>query len=117
MSGESSNDPELETLLELSEEVFPLINGYWTKFEAYLVDPTDQIPLGFGYSLTLHDPSGQRVLAFDNAHRVKSKGKRFGARKVTWDHKHAQDKTTDYEFESAGQLMEDFWVAVDEIVK
>ena len=24
---------------------------------------------------------------------------------------------TEYEFESAGQLMEDFWAAVDEIVK
>lgn len=42
---------------------------------------------------------------------------KFGATKVAWDHKHTQKKVEVYEFENAGQLVEDFWIAVDEIVE
>ena len=110
-------DPGLETLLELDGEVFPMENGYWTKIEAHRVSPSDQIPHGIRYSLSLHDRNGQRVLGFDNAHRVKPKRKNFRARKVTWDHKHVESKIEVYEFDSAGQLMKDFWAAVDEILE
>jgi hypothetical protein len=37
---------DIETLLNLNGEVFPMENGYWTKFEAYRVEPTEQIPHG-----------------------------------------------------------------------
>ena len=50
-------DPGLETLLELDGEVFPMENGYWTKIEAHRVSPSDQIPHGIRYSLSLHDLS------------------------------------------------------------
>ena len=48
-------DETLETLLDLDGEIFPMENGYWTKFEATRVKPSQQIPYGVRYSLTLHD--------------------------------------------------------------
>lgn len=91
-------------------------SGYWTKFEARQVQVNDQIPHGIRYSLTLHDKLNKRVLGFDNAHAIKPKRKRFGAKKVTWDHKHLRERVEDYEFASAAQLIEDFWIAVEEII-
>lgn len=104
---------DLETLLNLNGEVFPMENGCWTKFEVYRVEPNEQIPHGIFYSLTLHDKNNRRVIGFDNAHAVKPKRKKYGARKMTWDHKHQQEKVFSYEFESAGQLLVDFWEAVE----
>ena len=64
--------------------------------------------------MTLHDRNNVRVIGFDNAHAVKSKrGARFSGHKITWDHKHHMEKVEPYEFESAGQLLEDFWAAID----
>jgi hypothetical protein len=104
----------LETLLDLNGEIFVMDAGYWVKVEAKMVTPSPAIPHGVWYSLTLHDRNNVRVVGFDNAHAVKTKGrKRFSGRKVTWDHKHNMDKVEPYEFESAGQLLDDFWQAVD----
>jgi hypothetical protein len=113
----TKEDASLETLLYLDGEVFPMDGGYWTKFEVSRVRPTKQIPHGIKYSLTLHDRNNTRLLGFDNAHAHKPKRKKYGARKVTWDHKHKIEKVFDYEFESASQLLEDFWRAVEEILK
>ena len=117
MHNQADNDENLETLLQLNGEVFPMDNGYWSKFEAHRVPPDQHIPHGIKYSLTLHDSYNRRVLGFDNAHAVKPKIKRYGARKITWDHKHHVEKVLPYEYESAGQLLEDFWVAVDKITQ
>ena len=54
-----------------------------------------------------------------------SYGKGFSIRNVwqmkafylAWDHKHKLEKIYIYEFESASQLIEDFWEAVEEILK
>ena len=81
-------DKTLETLLDLDGEIFLMENGYWTKFEASRVTPIRQIPHGIRYSLTLHDRNNTRILGFDNAHAVKPKKKKYGACKITWDHKH-----------------------------
>jgi len=35
---------------------------------------------------------------------------------LEWDHKHNKEKIQAYEFESPGQLMEDFWKDVNEII-
>lgn len=113
----STEDESLETLLELDGELFPMENGYWTKFEARRVTPTHHMPHGVRYCLTLHDRHNMRILGFDNAHAVKPKKKKYGARKITWDHKHKREKVLPYEYESASQLLEDFWTAVDEIIK
>jgi hypothetical protein len=113
----SREDASLDTLLDLNGEIFPLDNGYWTKFEAYRVTSTPQTPHGIKYSLTLHDRNNTRVLGFDNAHIFKPKKNKYRARKITWDHKHKIEKIHPYEFESASQLIEDFWEDVEEILK
>ena len=113
----SIEDVSLDTLLDLDGEIFPMDNGYWTKFEAYRVTSTPQIPHGIKYSLTLHDRNNTRVLGFDNAHTFKPKKNKYRARKITWDHKHKMEKVHPYEFESASQLIEDFWEDVEEILK
>jgi hypothetical protein len=118
VDGKKCVDPGLQTLLDMDGEIFLFEqSGHWVKIEAHPIEPNDQIPHGIKYSLTLHDRNNQRVLGFDNAHGVRPKRKKFGAQKVTWDHKHVQRSVEGYEFESAGQLMEDFWKAIDEIVK
>ena len=113
----SKEDATLETLLDLDGEVFPMDSGYWTRFQARRVPPTKHIPHGIKYSLTLHDRHNNRVLGFDNAHAYKRKQQKYHARKVTWDHEHHMEKIQDYEFESASQLIEDFWKAVEAILK
>ena len=113
----SKKDASLETLLDLDGGVFLMDSGYWAKFEASRVDSTKQIPHGIWYSLTLHDRNNTRIFGFDNAHGHKPKRKKYGARKVTWDHEHKMEKIHNYEFESAGQLIEDFWKAVEEVLK
>ncbi|KUJ86536.1 MAG: hypothetical protein XD36_3033 [Halomonas sp. 54_146] len=115
VSREKTIDPGLEALLDLNGEVFPMDNGFWTKFEAWKVVPSEQIPHGVRYSLTLHDKYNKRIIGYDNAHAIKPKRSNFAAKKKTWDHKHKMEKVEDYEFESAGKLMEDFWVDVEAI--
>jgi len=107
---------ELDVLLSLDGEVFPMDNGYWTKFEVRLVDQSESIPHGIKYALTLHDASNRRIFGIDNAHAFKPQRKKYGARKVTWDHQHMREKASPYEFESAGRLMEYFWEQVEKLI-
>lgn len=116
MTIHKSTDTGLRTLLELDGEVFPMDNGYWTKFEVKNVEANKHIPHGIKYSLTLHDRNSRRVLGFDNAHGTKPKKKKFGAKRVEWDHKHKMNRVSTYEFENAGQLLKDFWNGVDEMM-
>jgi len=103
---------DLENLLNLHGEVFPMDNGYWIKFEAYQVEQTQAVPHGIRYSLTLHDKNNHRVIGYDNAHSFKS-SKKYGARKESYDHIHKKMDIVAYEFKSASQLLEDFWKSVD----
>ena len=64
---------DLENLLNLNGEIYPLENGHWIKFEAYRVEPSPQIPHGISYSLTFHNKHNRRVIGFDNAHGIKPK--------------------------------------------
>lgn len=109
-------DAGLETLLNLDGEIFPMENGYWTCFKIKRVMPSIHVPHGVKYSLTLHDALNRRVLGYDNAHGVKFKKRRFGAKKVSWDHKHEAETVVDYVFEDAEQLMRDFWADVNRIL-
>ena len=99
---------DLENLLNLNGETFPMDNGYWVKFEAYKVPLSISIPHGVKYSLTLHNKRNHRVIGYDNAHSFKS-NKKYGAKKETWDHIHKKMDIVSYEFESASQLIVDFW--------
>lgn len=109
----------LETLLDLDGIKYRLEKGYWVKFEARLVAPNEKVPHGVLYSLTLHDRNNTRVIGFDNAHGcMPPRRKKFGGRKVTWDHRHHFDeKVVPYEYESAAQLIEDFWSEVERIIE
>lgn len=110
-------DTGLETLLDLDGTVFRLEKGYWVKYVARLVEPNDHIPHGVWYSLTLHDRNNSRIIGFDNAHGCPApRRKKYGGRKVTWDHKHRHEQVIEYEYDSAAQLMEDFWAEVNRIV-
>jgi len=111
--GEMDSDPTLECLLDMNGMIFGEDDGHWYKFEAWRVEPNEHIPHGIRYSLTLHDRHNRRILGFDNAHSVVPKSKKFGCKKTTWDHKHQKDKIENYEFDSAGKLLEDFWNAVE----
>lgn len=103
---------DLENLLNLDGETFPMDNGYWVKFEAYEVEVSISIPHGIKYSLTLHDKTNKRVIGYDNAHSFKS-SKKYGAKKESYDHIHKKMEIVPYEFESASQLIEDFWKTVE----
>jgi hypothetical protein len=114
-------DTGLETLLELDGYIVEQGGGYWVKDEARKADsPTIERPHGIRFSLTLHDPYGQRILGYDNAHAVVDRKKnRFMARRVEYDHKHSNlhDEGSPYEFVDAYQLLEDFFKDVDEKLK
>jgi len=103
---------DLENLLNLDGETFPMDNGYWVKFEAYEVEVSISIPHGIKYTLTLHDKTNKRVIGYDNAHSFKS-SKKYGAKKESYDHIHKKMEIVPYEFESASQLLEDFWKTVE----
>ncbi len=48
---------------------------------------------------------------------LKPRKERYSGRKITWDHVHKIEDIFPYEFESAGDLLMDFWAAVDEALK
>lgn len=108
--------PELQALLELDGLSYGIGGGYWVKFSVKAVSPNRHIPHGIKYSLTLHHKSGTRLVGFDNAHAPTVKRPRFSGRREEWDHNHNRSVISDYVFESPGQLLEDFWEAVDRLL-
>ncbi len=116
MSESKKDELSLDVLLQLDSEIFPMDCGYWTKIEAKRVVTNEHIPHGIKYSLTLHNPSNVRILGYDNAHAIKPKRKKYGAKRVVWDHRHERKIVEPYEFENAAQLLEDFWVDVEKIL-
>ncbi len=109
MSRRGLNAPGLSALLDLDGEIFPMDNGFWTKIDAKLVVQSEGIPHGVRYSLTLHNSGNLRILGYDNAHRFKTGRRGCESRVIEWDHIHEGNKVRRNKFESAGQLMEDFW--------
>jgi hypothetical protein len=114
-----ANDGGIDNLLALDGSILDQGGGYWVKIDARCIESSVDIPHGVRYSLTLHNRYGTRLLGYDNAHAVKLPKKfKYAGRKIAFDHKHrtAIDKGVPYEFESADQLMADFFSAVDEIM-
>lgn len=114
------DDKGLEALLLLDGEIYDQGNGYWIKIEARRVESSVHVPHGVRYALTLHDRYGSRLLGFDNAHAVKPpKRKRYSGRRLAYDHRHrhSRDKGVPYEFTSPQHLLEDFFDAVDRVLK
>lgn len=102
-------DNTLETLLELNGFIAEVENGYWVKMEAKRISsPNINKPYGIKYSLTLHAPSGERMLGYDNAHQVPK-----ADRNAPHDHAHKGQRILQYNYKSATKLLEDFWKDVD----
>lgn len=113
-------DKDVETLLDLHGSIFDQGGGYWLKIEAWRVEPDAGTPHGIRYSLTLHEPYGNRILGFDNAHAIKPPKKfKYAGRRLPYDHKHrhASDKGVPYEFTTAHQLLSDFFDEVDRVLE
>ena len=72
-------------------------------------------PSGLRYAFTLHDPDGNRLLGFDNAHGVS----RFKAREPEHDHWHRSEKDEGrpYRFIDADTLLADFETEVARVLK
>lgn len=67
---------------------------------------------GIDYALTLHAPGGERLVGFDNAHRVA--GQRRGGPQ---DHRHRLRTIRAYEYRDAATLLADFWTTVDAVLR
>lgn len=115
-----SKDQGLDYLLDLDGEIWVQEKGCWVKIEVRKLDKaTKECPHRIKYSLTLHDKEGRRLLGFDNAHLIKTKKRgRFVGRNIVYDHKHMNpsDKGAPYTFESAEQLLADFFSEVDKVL-
>ena len=114
------DDLGIETLLDMNGSIVDQGNGYWIKIEAWRIEANDDIPHGIRYALTLHEPYGKRILGYDNAHTVRlPKRFKYAGRRLPFDHKHrhASDKGIAYGFESAYQLLEDFFKDVDNVLQ
>ncbi len=112
-----SDDRTLETLLELDENIFEVGKGYWVRIRARQVTPEPGRPHGIDYSLTLHDPNGNRLLGYDNAHPVRSGRSPSAAHFVRYDHRHLRTSVRRYDYSDAGTLLEDFWSDVEKILE
>jgi hypothetical protein len=100
----------LEFLLAFDGRIHHLERGYWLKFEVKRTAATPERPHGLRYSFTLHDPNGNRLIGFDNAHGVPPQGSRFRKPEVEYDHWHrtGNDEGRPYQFTTADKLLADF---------
>ncbi len=107
------HDPALDSLLDLDglTMVVDPEGGHWVKFVVTQVPATEAKPHGLNYSLSLHGRDGERLVGFDNAHRV-GKQKRSDPQ----DHRHRMRTVKAYEYSDAATLLADFWNEVDAVL-
>ena len=107
-------DPSLDALLDLDGQILVVDpeGGHWVKFVVRVVPASQEKPHGLDYSLTLHGPSGERLVGFDTAHPV---GQR--RRGEPQDHRHRLRTVKPYDYQDAGALLADFWHEVDGVLK
>lgn len=106
-------DYALETLLDLDGFLAEIGQGYWVKFEVKKIkSPNICKPYGIKYSLTLHNLDGTRLIGYDNSHQIP--GTNFSK---PHDHKHKSIGIVQCNYQSAAQLLADFWRDVDELLK
>lgn len=123
MNPQTHRDDGLVYLLDLDGNIeVQNEEGYWVKMEASRVAVTAERPHGIRYCLTLHAPSSKRLMGFDNAHGgVKPAGSHFkhAGSQYPYDHQHRHSKDAGvlYEFDTAYQLLSDFYAEVDRVLK
>lgn len=106
------SDDELELLLSLESARFEMAPRVVVEFSARRTAVTPERPHGISYALMLRPKTGGPPwVRFDNAHRVETRGVRYGTRRATHEHWHrtAKDRGRPYEFTTAIQLLDDFW--------
>jgi hypothetical protein len=116
---EKDASPGLQYLLDLNGEILDQGDGYWIKIDAWEIPPSRDVPHGVRYSLSLHEPYGNRIFGHDNAHATKPPKKfKFAGQKLPYDHKHrhASDKGVPYVFVDAAQLLNDFFAESDVVL-
>jgi len=98
-------DPTLDVLLDLDGQVFVVDpeGGHWVRFVVTRVPVSRGKPHGLDYALTLHGPDGERLVGFDNAHRVARQ--KLGEPQ---DHRHRLRTIKAYEYRDAATLPGDF---------
>lgn len=113
----AKEDETLQALLNMDGLRHTGDDKFRIEINTHKVKPTPHRPYGVKYRLVLLDPNGTRIVCYDNAHgpKIKTKRKIYGARRITWDHKHSVEEISFYEFESASQLLTDFWKDVHQI--
>lgn len=97
----------LERLLAYDRRRYWLVNGWSVWFRIRPIQSSLGKPYGIKYSFTLHDIDGNRILAYDNAHRI--------PRRTEHDHWHQFrniGKRAPYEFVDGDKLLADFFEAV-----
>lgn len=110
----------IEYLLDLHLSKIGYDNGYWVTIRVSKVEPDAGRPHGLQYSLTLHDQNDDRVLGFDNSHPidVATGPARKSRRPEPFDHIDRRGrKSIPYEFTTPYKLVEDFFNAVNEVLK
>jgi hypothetical protein len=112
-------DHTLDVLLDLDGQTFFVGSAqtYWVKFKARRTEPTEEKPHGIDYSLTLHDPSGKRLIGYDNVHATQATQGPGGKKTRSQDHRHRCDTIRPYAFKDAATLLADFWKDVDNMLK
>lgn len=113
-----SDEHTLAFLLAFDGRVHWLESGHWLKFEIRRIQATPERPHGLRYSFTLHDPQGNRIVGFDNAHSVPERGTSFKAKPDTADHWHRtqNDEGRPYAFKDADTLLADFFREVRRVL-
>jgi hypothetical protein len=107
-------DPNLDVLLDLDGQVLVVDpdGGHWVRFAVTRVPATSDKPHGLDYSLTLRGPDGERLVGFDNAHRIERQ-----RRGEPHDHRHRLRTVQAYDYRDAASLLSDFWAAVDAVLR
>jgi hypothetical protein len=107
----SGPEDTLAYLLDLDGEEIVYEGGFVARFRVKRSGATRERPHGVSYSLTFHAADGRRLLGYDNAHSVPHRGGRFVERRDAFDHWHRDetDQGRPYRFETAEQLIADFF--------
>jgi hypothetical protein len=112
-------DGSLDVLLELHGQVLVIDpdTDHWVRFVVQRVPASSAKPHGLDYSLTLHGPTGERLVGFDNAHEVRSQAGPGGRAGEAHDHKHRLRTVRPYDYRDAATLLGDFWAEVDSLMR
>ena len=93
--------------------------GFWITMRFSEVEADEGRPHGLMYAVSLHGPSDDRIIGYDNAHRpdvFSGPSGRARQRELAFDHRHVRGKVTVYNFTTPLQLLSDFWDDVERIL-